>query len=54
MQPVSSDSIQKVSKIDLKVATQFCPLFLFGKEEEKIPTCAKETALIPNVKNLLQ
>ena len=28
MQPVSFDSVQKVSEIDLKVAAQFCPLFL--------------------------
>ena len=29
------------------------PFFLFGKEK-KIPTCAKESALIPDVDNLLQ
>ena len=54
MQPVSSNSMQKVSEIDLKLASQSCPLFLFGKEEDKIPTCAKESALIPDVRNLQQ
>ena len=53
MQPISSDSVQKVSEIDLKVTAQFCPLFFFEKKK-KIPTCAKESALIPDVKNLLQ
>ena len=41
MQSVSSDFVQKVSEIDLKVAAQ-----------KKIPTCAKESALIPDVRNL--
>ena len=53
MQPVSSDSVQKVSEIDLEVASQFCPLFCLEKKK-KIPTCAKESALIPDVENLLQ
>ena len=52
MQPVSSDSMQKVSESDLKVATQFCPPF-FSKKK-KIPTCANESTLIPDAENLLQ
>ena len=43
MQSVSSDFVQKVSEIDLKVAAQ-----------KKFPTCAKESALIPDVRNLQQ
>ena len=54
LQPVSSDSMQKVSEIDLKFAAQFFPLFLFGKKKKKFLTCAKESALIPVVENLLQ
>ena len=51
MQRVSFDSVHKVSKRDLKVAAQFFPLFL--KRKKKF-TCAKESALIPDVENLLQ
>ena len=36
--------------MDGKVASQFCPFFF----QKKIPTCAKESALIPDVENLLQ
>ena len=36
MQLVSSNYVHKYSEIDLKVTAQFFPLFLFGKEEEKI------------------
>ena len=53
MQPVLSDFVYKVSKIDLKSAAQFCPL-LFFRKEKKILTCSKESALIPNVENLVQ
>ena len=42
MQPSSSDFVQKVSEMDLKVAAQ----------KKKFPTCAKESALIPDVKTL--
>ena len=38
MQPISSDSVQKVSEIDLKVAAQFCPLFFF-KEKKNSHLC---------------
>ena len=47
------ESAQKVSKMDVKVVDQFCPLLFFQKQK-KIPTCAKESALIPDVENLLQ
>ena len=43
MQSVSSDFVQKVSEIDLKVAAQ-----------KTFPTCAKESALIPDVRTLQQ
>ena len=33
MQPISSDSVQKVSEIDLKVATQFCPYFFLKRKK---------------------
>ena len=41
MQLVSSDFVQKVLEIVLKVAAQ--------KKKKKFPTCAKESALIPDV-----
>ena len=53
MQPVSSDSMQKVSESDLKVTAQFLPSFFF-KRKNKFPACAKESAMIPDVENLLQ
>ena len=37
MQPFSSDSMHKISEIDLKVAAQFCPLFL--KRKKKFHLC---------------
>ena len=36
MQPVSSDSMQKVSESDLKVIGQFCPLFLKRKKNSHL------------------
>ena len=53
MQLISFESTQKVSEIDLKVATQFFPLLLF-ENNFFFPTCSKESALIPDVVNLLQ
>ena len=50
MQLFFLESAQKVSKMDVKVTTQFVPFF----SQKTIPTCAKESALIPNVENLLQ
>ena len=44
MQSVSSDFVQKVSEIDLKVTAP----------PKKNPTCAKESALIPYVRTLQQ
>ena len=54
MQHVSSNSMQKFLGIDLKVVAQFCPLFFFLEKKKKNPTCSKESALIPDVENILQ
>ena len=50
MQLVSLEYAQKVSKMDVNVAAQFCPFL----PKKKFPTCAKESALIPDVESLLQ
>ena len=52
MQLMFLESAHKVSNMDVKVTAQFCP-FCFSKQK-KFPTCAKESALIPDVENLLQ